>query len=88
MVCLTFGKRIHFQLKNDSQKLRDIYITNWHAQLDKSDSATSYKIFKITFGMEKYLVTLPVKLRKAFIKIRTNNHRLPNETGRWRRAAM
>ena len=70
------------------QKLRDIYITNWHAQLDKSDSATSYKIFKTTFGMENYLVTLPVKFRKAFIRIRTNNHRLPIETGRWRRAAM
>ena len=70
------------------QKLRDIYITNWHAQLDKSDSATSYKIFKTTFGMENYLITLPVKFRKAFIRIRTNNHRLPIETGRWRRAAM
>ena len=68
------------------QKLRDIYITNWHAQLDKTDSATSYKIFKTTFGMKNYLVTLPVKFRKAFIRIRTNNHRLPIETGRWRRA--
>ena len=65
------------------QKLRDIYIANWHAQLDTSSSATTYKLIKTRFGMENYLVTLPMKFRKSLIKIRTRNHRLPIETGRW-----
>ena len=33
--------------------------------------------------MENYLVTLPLKLRKTLIQIRTRNHRLPTETGQW-----
>ena len=65
------------------QKLRDIYIANWHAQLDTSSSDTTYKLIKTRFGMENYLVTLPMKFRKSLIKIRTRNHRLPIETGRW-----
>ena len=65
------------------QKLRDIFITNWHAQLDISSSGITYRLIKTNFGMENYLVTLPLKLRKPLIQIRTRNHRLPIETGRW-----
>ena len=65
------------------QKLRDIFITNWHAQLDISSSGITYSPIKTNFGMENYLVTLPLKLRKPLIQIRTRNHRLPMETGRW-----
>lgn len=65
------------------QKLRDIFITNWYAQLNNNSSALTYKLIKTNFGMEKYLVTLPFKLRKSLIQIRTRNHRLPIETGRW-----
>ena len=65
------------------QKLRDVFITNWHAQLDISSSGITYSLIKTNFGMENYLVTLPLKLRKPLIQIRTRNHRLPIETGRW-----
>ena len=65
------------------QKLRGIFITNWHAQLDISSSGITYKLIKTNFGMENYLVTLPLKLRKPVIQIRIRNHRLPIETGRW-----
>ena len=43
-----------------------VYMTNLHAQHDKSNSAKTYKIFKTIFAMKNYLVTLPVKLRKSF----------------------
>ena len=33
--------------------------------------------------MENYLVTLPLKLRKPLIQIRTRNHRSPIEIARW-----
>ena len=42
-----------------------------------------YNIFKTEFGSEKYLNLLPQKTRTSFIKLRTANHNLPNETGRW-----
>ena len=52
------------------QKLRDINMTNWHAQLpDTSSCATTYKLLKTRVGMEHYLVTLPIKFRKSLNKI-------------------
>ena len=65
------------------QKLKDIFITNWHLQIDNSSSGVIYKLIKNTFAFENYLVTLPFKLRKALVQIRTRNNRLPIETGRW-----
>ena len=62
------------------QTLRDISITNWHAQLDISSSGTTYMLIKTNFGMENYLVTLQLKLRKSLNK---NKKPSPIETGRW-----
>ena len=44
-----------------------------------------YRLFKQKFGFEEYLINAPAKIRKYLIKFRTRNHRLPTETGRWRR---
>lgn len=44
-----------------------------------------YRLFKINFGFEHYLTKVPDKLRKFLIQFRTRNHKLPIETGRWRR---
>ena len=65
------------------QKLMDICITNWQAQLNISSSGITYRLIKNNFGLETYLVTPPLKLRKPLIQLRTRNHRLPIETGRW-----
>ena len=43
----------------------------------------SYRIFKTNFTLESYLLRLPSDLRIPFIKLRTCNHRLPIDTGRW-----
>ena len=39
----------------------------------------------MNFGFEQYLVSLPIKQQIFFMQIRTRNHRLPIETGRWQR---
>ena len=38
---------------------------------------------RTTFSFEDYLTKFFQDLRNAFVKFRTTNHRLPNETGRW-----
>ena len=43
----------------------------------------NYRIFKVNFGFEQYLVSLPIKQQIFLMQIRTRNHRLPSETGRW-----
>ncbi|MCW4346540.1 MAG: reverse transcriptase domain-containing protein [Candidatus Thiodiazotropha endolucinida] len=65
------------------QKLKDIYITEWYSTLNTNSSNVIYRIIKTQFCLENYLVTLPSKLRKKLIQMRTRNHRLPVETGRW-----
>lgn len=66
-----------------NQVLKDQFIQKWSSDIDGSSKGQSYKLFKHTFGVEKYVFTLPVKLRKILMKFRTSNHRLPVETGRW-----
>ena len=65
------------------QKLKDIFITHWLSQIENSSSGINYRIFKTYFGFEQYLVSLPIKQQIFFMQIRTRNHRLPIETGRW-----
>ena len=67
------------------QKLKDIFITNWLSTVSNSSSGFNYRILKNSFCFEPYLVSLPTKQRKFFMQIRTRNHRLPIETGRWQK---
>ena len=41
------------------------------------------EVMRTTFSFEDYLTKFFQDLRNAFVKFRTTNHRLPNETGRW-----
>ena len=61
----------------------DQYIQKWQSEIRESSKGETYGIFKIKFGFEKYLDTLPKKLRTKFIKFRTSKHHLPVETNRW-----
>ena len=63
--------------------LRDQYIQKWHANIDSSSKGVTYKTFKTIFCLEKYLLLLQPKQWKPIIKLRTSNHCLPVETGRW-----
>ena len=63
--------------------LRDQYIQKWHANIDSSSKGVTYKNFKTIFCVEKYLLLLQPRQWKPIIKLRTSNHYLPVETGRW-----
>ena len=54
-------------------------------ECENNTSCSTYRIFKTCFGFENYLRVVPAKLRKFLIKIRTRNHKLPVDIGRWRR---
>ena len=72
-------------IKSTKQKLTDLYINDWKNECENNTSCSTYRIFKTCFGFENYLRVVPAKLRKFLIKIRTRNHKLPVEIGRWRR---
>ena len=74
-------------VKATKHKLTDLFISNWKKECESNTSCNIYRIFKTNFGFENYLKIVPSKLRKFLIKIRTRNHKLPVETGRWRRAS-
>ena len=61
------------------------FIANWFFSVLDSSSGFNYRFFKNNFCFEQYLVSLPLKQRKLFIQIRTRNHRLPIETGGWKK---
>ena len=69
------------------QKLIDLFLNQWISDVETNSSSYTYRIFKTDFQFENYLTRVPFNLRKYLIKFRTLNHRLPVETGRWRKIA-
>ena len=72
-------------IKAVKQKLVDLFLNEWQSQIENNSSCYNYRLFKTKFCFESYLVRLPAKCRKYLLKFRTRNHRLPIETGQWRR---
>ena len=72
-------------LKSTKQKLTDLYFNEWNNTCSNKTFCYIYELFKTSFGFENYLTKVPFKLRKYLIQIRTRNHRIPVEKGRWRR---
>ena len=64
------------------RKLTDIYLGEWYQDVD---SNKNYRLFKTSLQLEPYLLKSPVKQLKYIISYRTRNHRLPIETGRWKK---
>ena len=70
-------KQVHAALKYE-------YINKWEQQVLASPKCSSlYKNVKSVFEMEHYLTKLPFNLRLAISRIRTSNHKLPIEAGRY-----
>lgn len=65
------------------QKNQDQFKQSWSALLNESSKCVNYRMFKTEHKFEKYLISLPIKLRKTFTNYRLCNNRLPIETGRW-----
>lgn len=59
------------------QRLRDQYLQTWNSDLAGNSICCNYRLFKQDFCFEKYLVTLPYRLRQAVLKFRLSNHKLP-----------
>ena len=77
----TFSKNwSHETLK---RRLFDQFQQAWLSNLSDSLTGLNYRIFKESFGFEKYLDKLTTKERITFCRFCTCNHKLPIETGRW-----
>lgn len=72
-----------FFLLEFKQRVKDIYIQNWHEQLEDSSRALLYKEIA-TFGYKTYLNIIVIqKYRRSLTILRTCSHRLEIEVGRW-----
>ena len=65
-------------------RLQDMFIQSWMQQCVNCNKSCNYHLYKTTFGIEKYLINLPFCYRVALTKLRTANHKLPIEKGRYR----
>ncbi len=63
--------------------LQDHFIQDWQSKIQGSEKCLNYRIFKHTFSCEDYLLMLPHNLRHALCRLRTVNHKLPIERGRY-----
>ena len=62
------------------------YVNKWEERVLTSAKCSSlYKHVKSVFEREHYLTKLPFNLRLALSRIRTSNHKLPIEVGRYER---
>ena len=67
--------------------LEDIFIQSWSRNCIECNKSCSYNLYKPIFGFEHYLDCLPFCYRIAMTQLRTSNHKLPIEKGRYRHLA-
>ena len=70
------------------QHLKDLFVNRWNSSLETSSSCRMYRLLKSSFDFEPYLMKLPATVTKFMIKLRTRNHRLPIEKGRWNKIPL
>lgn len=67
------------------QRIYDIYVQNWFSELDDSNKLASYRHYKKSFELEKYISCVTnSKLDLALTRFRCSAHRLLIEEGRYR----
>jgi hypothetical protein len=73
-----------YWLKNQVKLiLIDQYKQSWQIATKKSSKGEYYIMYKDVLRLEPYLLELPYKFRIWITRLRTANHKLPIETGRW-----
>ena len=70
-------------VKSFSQKVTDLFVQSWHADVNKTANASFYKTVKSNFHQMQFLPRLPIHLCRILLLFKTRNHRLPVEIGRW-----
>jgi hypothetical protein len=63
-------------------RLSDQFKQKWAQEVSQSGKCFNYRIFKVDFGFEDYLLQLSPCLRKCLTRFRCRNHRLPVESAR------
>jgi hypothetical protein len=63
--------------------LFDQFVTTWRSDMDNSSKCDHYRNFKAELVIEPYLSLVPRNVYKVILKLRTSNHHLPIETGRY-----
>ena len=69
--------------RNVRQELQNNYIRIWRNALENSNKCLFYRNFKVDYGREKYILTLPDTYVLSLFQFRCSNHKLPIETGRY-----
>ena len=68
---------------NLSQRLKDCYTQKWNENCQNCRKANDYALYKTQISFEKYLDNLPLCYSLPMLKLRTSNHKLPIEKGRY-----
>ena len=63
--------------------LQDQFIQSWYSTIDTKDVFYNYRLYKDAFGFEKYVSILPPGSAIKFMRLRTLNHKLPIQKGRF-----
>ncbi len=64
-------------------RLRDWWITAWRSNIETKSLCSNYRIIKINYGMEDYIVKMQKTRRILLTKLRTLNNKLPFNVGRY-----
>jgi hypothetical protein len=89
-----FGDVWHNQSVNEvnnciitfSQRVKDVYQQEFYGKLNESSKSLLYRNVIECYEMPHYIkIVQDTRYRQAITKIRTCNHKLRSETGRWQR---
>lgn len=62
-------------------RLHDQFIQQWGNNVFNNNKCINYRIFRDNFGLEDYLVSLPMLYKRVFTKFRCRNNKFPVEIG-------
>ena len=65
-------------------RLKDQFLQFWNNQIQTNEICMNYRIFKTSFNLEQYLITLPKSARTNLLKFRLCSHKLPIQQLRYR----
>ena len=60
-----------------------VNVQEWNEKANVSSKGKQYRLFTDNLNFENYLINVSKFYYSKIIKYRTDNHRLPVETGRW-----
>ena len=63
--------------------LQDMFIQEWNVQVTNSPKCSEYATYKMELTLEPYLIKNSKEIYRYIVKLRTSNHNLPIEKGRY-----